>query len=451
MHLLFATMQPANSPETLPSLAETSRSSHLEVDDIARALFQTPEREEDGTLGYSLSGDVSGEGDRDSLFGSEISVGTQEDETYTQSIETYLTDLDHTTLDYSTTTGGTNQRDTTTAGHFVSTCQGALSISPKDFVGMFNLFDRSKQGALDANTPKSNATSAVTEVISNLGRDLSSVASSREIESLQRECNTLKEIIKADSENLLNLRAELETVRNSPQSQGSDHDDSTHARVYKERELLLKREKLYEERIKQLTEAMNKMKDGSGFSKRIDQLQLENELLSFQIIELERTNRNIIEENETLKQQLVMVRRLDPVPEETERKKSNSILRMQVASLSARLEEIEHDMVHRERERAQRLSDSMDSSGILVSPSPNRSADSVDSENTGTGNDAPELVANDSEVEVTLDGLIISTSTSGEFRNELRKLPRNDQAGLAPPASRYYFCDCFSGSKEDTL
>ena len=63
-----------SSPQSLPSLTEESLSqSSIGADDVTRVLFPSTDQE-DGTLGYSISG-FGEEDEKDSLFGSDISVG----------------------------------------------------------------------------------------------------------------------------------------------------------------------------------------------------------------------------------------------------------------------------------------------------------------------------------------------------------------------------------------
>ena len=68
------------TPDSIPSLGEISRDS-TDADDVSRVLFQTPEHEfTEVALGYSQSQFV-GEDDKDSLFGSDISIATVGDNT----------------------------------------------------------------------------------------------------------------------------------------------------------------------------------------------------------------------------------------------------------------------------------------------------------------------------------------------------------------------------------
>lgn len=289
------------TPDSVPSLSALSSASD-DPGDVKRILFQTPESEANNekALAYSRSEDET-----DSLFGSDIiSDASENNEKGFPGIGRgfdYITPL---LMPTSSQNLAKQHADCADNGTFQPTCHGALSISPQEIAGgMFGILgmnQKSGDTSQEAPSPSSMTTDfgtepsrtaefgaepdAVTEVTSNV--DHSVISWDRRIDSLERECATLKDIIKSDSVRILKLRTELSAARGN----GPGGDPSKYKVVEalrRENAALHSRESQHLETMSQLRGKIKELENTQNGSpvvtKEIEQLRLQNELLANQV------------------------------------------------------------------------------------------------------------------------------------------------------------------------
>lgn len=153
------------------------------------------------------------------------------------------------------------------------------------------------------------AASAVTTVTSNVANNSTSCLDYK-VESLERECKTLKDIIKADSTTIVKLKGEIQQFR-------SKYSDSNIIAQLEEvrnernrlRELTSQQNKKEQALKKELAVVAEASHAQSMAKKETDQLRLENELFASQIVENESEIRRMYSIVEQLKEQLQETRR----------------------------------------------------------------------------------------------------------------------------------------------
>lgn len=458
---------PTTTPDSVPSLSALSSAS-TDPGDVARVLFQTPEHEQNKeTLKLSRSAD-----EKASLFGSDISVASSESDGTI--VETYPTarasDFQPILMPTSSQNLVKENDQTSESIPVPATCHGALSMTPQDLAGMFNIFGIAPKPADDSPellSPSSIAadsgvetdTDAVTEVTSNV--DTSVISWDRRIDSLERECATLKDIIKSDSVRILQLRTELAWLR----GKGPAVDSPTKKQVdalKREKDTLLQRESLHLETIKLLKKELEEMAEAKNespaISKELEQLRLQNELLASQIVENETELRALETENSLLKEELANMRKQETVPIASSKDDSGSSrdeLEAQVASLFAKISEIESDRERRDKaladESRQTHEELATIKTLILEPQPHI-PEELHAERESDA--AEQKAANDSDaVEVTLEGQIITTSSGSEEENSQPAFTSKKEQNPKPDASQECgaFCDCFpsASSAED--
>ena len=193
-----------------------------------------------------------------------------------------------------------------------SACPGHLSIAPRQLADIFNIF-QAADAKDDEPTTSSSISSlyqpikpaksdlvmdgtdsdAATEVTSNTFSP-SSVVYHPKIESLQRECEALKQIINTDSTKMLQLQGDRKILQ-----ENLDRCTSEKKKLEKqlrslnlERQASLQRQKNQDETIKRLQAELDKAprdKTYAGASNfDIEELRLANELLASQVVHAER-------------------------------------------------------------------------------------------------------------------------------------------------------------------
>lgn len=448
------------TPDSVPSLAELSRAS-TEAEDVSRVLFQTPDDEKmEVLLGYSHS---LSEEDKDPLFGSDISIASEGDNSIVNSDNesSYAGQRD---MPSPLTPCVSNRREAND-DPIETYCHTGFTLSPKELAGMFNIFNDSQKSdsLIDIYSPISTAadsgTDAVTEVTSNI--DHSTISWERKIDSLERECSTLKEIIKSDSVKILQLKTEIENQHVQSESLSQNRPEPGASALKRERETLLKREAQHVESIKLLKQEIKNLREArtdATLNKELEQLRLENELLAAQIVENETelfaarsTAKELADENATMKQQLALQEKTNPAAvdkslhdnEMAILKPSTEMLEAQIASLAAKIAEIEADRERRDRELEEenrQTHDDLESIKAMIQPSfsyeetPSKDSfvASVEDVNIHKFND---------EVEVTLEGMLIARSSSP--REDAVSTSDKDKAEeLEDEPSG--FCDCLS-------
>lgn len=453
----------ANSltPDSVPSLATLSSASPDDPGHVARALFQTPEKDYvEEASEYSRAN----EDETDSLFGSEISVASEGDDTVVEMVEMERSGRAKTNEPILMPTSSQNlAKESDQAAPkslpIPATCHSALSMSPQDLAGMFNIFgltpkqkpvdspDMLSPSSIAADSGTETETDAVTEVTSNV--DHSVISWDRRIDSLERECATLKDIIKADSVRILHLRTELASLRGTGPAVDSPTQKQVEA-LKQEKDALVERESLHLETIKSLKHELNEMVKAKHTSlaipKELEQLRLENALLASQIVENETALRTLETENTELKEELAKQQTAAPTANINRPEAENDgggasrdALQAKVASLFAKIAEIESEQERRDKAMADDTRQTHEELAriqtLILEPehhSPEKQA--VESE--------PEVqkVFEANEVEVTIDGEIITNSSflETEPTASTSQKQQPDASGECGGA----FCDC---------
>jgi len=401
------------TPDSIPSLSALSSASD-DPGDVRRILFQTPESEASNVK--ALTDSRSEEDETHSLFGSDIISDASENGgggfPGNGGGFNYISPL---LMPTSSQNLAKQRADCTDNVTFQPTCHGALSISPKDIAGgMFSILGMNKNAgdsSQEALSPSSIAADfgaelsmttefgaepdAVTEVTSNV--DHSVISWDRRIDSLERECATLKDIIKSDSVRILQLRTELSVARDK--GPGGDPSNQKVVEVLqRENATLHSREFQHLKTIAVLKDHIEELENAQSSSpvmtKEIEQLRLQNELLAnqarepprnngfglpficsfvavlpaessvlrvrcksltfsifpiFQIIENEAELNTIATENAELKERLAKQTTVATPQNNGSEASSRDQLQTQVLSLFAKIEEIENERARRDK------------------------------------------------------------------------------------------------------
>lgn len=441
------------SPDSIPSLAEVSQAS-IEADDIARGLFPSPERE-DTEVAIRYSQNQSG--GEDSVFEFDNSIASEVDsalENFQTNSSLLLPESQRSDVDAL----GTPEIDTVAGA-----CHSAMTtLSPKKLAAMFNIFDSSHRS-------DSSVNDAVTEVTSNI--DQSVVSWERKVDSLERDCATLKDIIKVDSATILRLKTELSEfhdaeslLHSKPNNKGFPLDGSNTRGL----DILTERETQHIETIEvQKGELDNSYAAMNTYTatKEIERLRLENALFASQIVENEieltvaRTNaKQLEEESRKLMYELEILRvQAAQTSLVKERQPERELIydlsdHPQIVSLATRISEIEHGLEFRnqwwyEDDRRETVSD--------FDPScPHPPANEYGIEVSLTENDLepshPHLPADEYGIEVALTekGVIITSCTISEAHENDISSPKKDPESIEQGG---IFCDCcrVASTKED--
>jgi cell division protein FtsL len=196
-------------------------------------------------------------------------------------------------------------------------CPTPLSIAPRQLAEIFAMFNNPEGDEEDAPTPSTKPTSyvavpnqayttttimpkgpentdsdAATEVTSNTFTP-STVVCHPKIESLQRECETLKQIIGTDSAKMLQLQGEIKRLMERLDQAATEKKQLQREirGLQLEREASLRQQQIQEETIERLTVELERVPSDrtcAGASFDLEELKLANELLASQVIEAER-------------------------------------------------------------------------------------------------------------------------------------------------------------------
>lgn len=250
-------------------------------------------------------------------------------------------------------------------------CHAGLNLSPRQLADVFALFNGSRPSS---RASVDSGTDATTAVISNVGppqpsvtpldnetpvSDSSSPPTFKQvlqIDSLQRECSALKEIIRTDSASILKLKTNMDSLKANASSNILEMHRlrSELEQVKREKELLTERESQHLETVKilkQEVDKLTKMTETSS-SQEIEQLRVENELFATQIIENEvemREVRSVLEfldsENTQMRKDLeaVQLRYQTGSLEEHKTNWTTKDIAGQLTELSLRLALVEED------------------------------------------------------------------------------------------------------------
>lgn len=305
----YGTMKP--TPDSVPSLAEVStESGDDDVDAITRVLFESPESipgkapeiVEVEHVSVKVSSDnsiaaSSSEGSDESVATLGISASPN-----MEVVQAALEEITHSPDVFK--------------DQSANMCHGGFGS--RDLADIFTMFNGAQKHwpasppAPPAHPPFPSPpvsvadSGAITTVTSNL--QCGNVTSwERKIDSLERECSTLKDIIKADSLTILKLKSQIEVLhrRNNLSKESSLKAEIEMLR--REREGLRQRDGQHVETIRILKEELNtlsKLHYASSLTHhQMDQLRLENDLFAAQIVENESEIRQLrLELEETEKQ-----------------------------------------------------------------------------------------------------------------------------------------------------
>lgn len=435
------------SPDTLPSLAASEASR--ESDHVNRALFQTPEKDE--ALSYILRDErrytYNANDDHDAK--NSISNSSQSTEVTRETLDTF----EQLTFQNLVNGFGGTMKD---PPDFTTACSSAMNIVPVGLLGMFG--NTSNERTL--NSSPYEPSPAVTEVMGN-PRSENQTWKNR-AESLQRECETLKQIINDDSQHILRLKTVIQEQK-IPSRNGEVVCSPNTSRIVRD---LQDQCELLKEREKHLVDSIEKMKRASdekendlkNATREMQRLKLENELFSYQIVEIEQENKEVLAANNRLRDEIEEITgegRRETTTVTPRTSQTSNPLKAQVAALAAKMSEIENDLEVRERQRTERLNSnedlrlnpSVDTLPLVYSASDMSSTSSNLFSNlqTSTRTMLPVGITTQDEFEVTLDGLIISTSCSGETDVKMAKNSTSSKRNKRKPRSSV--CDCFQPSR----
>lgn len=330
-----------STPDSIPSLSEVTRASSdnagddNEDDGVTRVLFEESgecEYEVLASQSFSYSRRGNGQGvdnvdDKDSLVASDCSLGSlaslvdigDNDHATSNSYEapppppppprakllfspagvlpgiaspctSSPLEFDYSDFENAADESSNRFYDASSVG-----CHGGLNLSTtRQLVGnVFSMLDGYqgqswRQAAADATKAPSvvsdGAETTVTSNTSHLSTAKSGISQkSPRVESLERECSTLKEIIKVDSVTILQLKTSVERLRHDSGKKQVDLDS-----LRKERDLLREREEQHQETIKVLKKELDALTQlGAASSpethKELEQLRIENELFATQV------------------------------------------------------------------------------------------------------------------------------------------------------------------------
>jgi hypothetical protein len=426
----------AKTPDSMPSLGEMSNDS-TEVADVSRVLFQTPERE--GTE-VSIGGGryhVHGEDGYYSAFDSDSSIASESFDA--QANQQHDDAAVHRPYLRHNLESLPAEGIELLHGSYI----GEGRLSPKELAAIYNIFDASQKHETRSQRSVDSGNDAVTEVTSNI--DQSTVTWERKIDSLERENATLKEIITADSATILRLKTELSRMEDEEQAPPINN------LVAVEQETLKKQEdtiKLLKQEIQTLSKAA---KVPNAASKELEQLRLENELLAAQIVENEaelvETRRSIQQlavENVELKLELSKQKSGQNNTETNvagttphSDRSLDYLLITQVASLTARISDIERDLDSRHalQMRAHTISvDERRDDSVDYSILPHQEVGALD-----TGSNVLIDTCDTNEVEVTIDSSLGKSSESPNQSDGPKQAIQKRKVN--EPGFR--FCDCF--------
>jgi hypothetical protein len=333
-------------------------------------------------------------------------------------------------------------------------CHDTFVTAPTDVMRHFFDF-RGTQPTPPQSPMSTSGTTQVTEVTSNQNRE--NLSWTRKIESLQRECKTLKEIIDGDSKHILRLKAEIESFRN--------FGGSTSCIDVLEKDIqdLRQREKTLLQTVEALHSELNngnllEMQASEFQINEIQRLQVQCQIFSFQIVELEKENLRLTKENEALRREISSIERSVPATYEINPSKViettpvDVSLRTHVTSLVHRFSQMEEYMERREivqdeQSRTLQALESIEDTSIpFVYSNSDVSSPDMLHDSAIVANDRYLLTfacSHDEDVEVTLDGLIIATSRNEDSQNGNSP----EQPLQKPEKPRASFC-CFESCSE---
>lgn len=270
----------------------------------------------------------------------------------------------------------------------------------------------------------------LTEVMGNLGPEPSN-ADRMKIESLELECQTLKEIIQSDSSSILYLKSSLEDLRSSSQPDKKLVQEIEDLK--KERAKMLEREKKHLEAMTKLEKEVERLSDELAHDSTnvLEQMKLENELFAAQIVENEvelqtvRSSLNDLEmENLRMLQEVENIRQDSVCQSSKAADSTGSKEEPLVHALVMRIELMEEKLAKLELMSAQNHTEGTQLNEKQVP-------------RLVTINDKQEA---DNDIEVTLEELIISVD---EKRGETSK-----GSSGAQNSSNWYICDCLPRFQE---
>jgi len=332
-----------STPDSIPSLSETTRASSDSGEHSPRVLFDESHEQEYETfisrvVAQSRS-NKQADLEKDSIFESDASVASP------TSWPSEEDDVDSRPVTAINSSPRGIEGDVADSK---ATKRGQSSYSPRQLVDMFHLFDGNR-GSGQHRRYKSSDSTIMT---SNMTQAAVRTRSPPKVDSLERECATLKEIIKGDSVHIIRLKASMERQ----QEETSDLRQELEL-VKKERDLLKERESQHTETMKILKKEIDALTQDVGVDKspethkELEQLRIENELFASQIIENEielREARSVLSfldsENGQMRKELDAVQgKLDA---DKETAPSSSDIVAQIRALEARVDEVERERDH---------------------------------------------------------------------------------------------------------
>jgi hypothetical protein len=279
-----------DSPQSVPSLAETSFASSQEGDDVTRALFVNDESKPFPKEVVENIQKISEDHVERQVYGTDISITSSE----TTAIATWnlspenasddlvndgrfpvvvqepsiLGDREHTT--------NTNNRQSPiiieVPPEESPSCNGALSLTPRQLAEIFLAFEgarsfwplrQNKSGENGTETPASSPPTKKEETPQSISSPLREDGWMPRAETLKKECTELKKIMQDDSSKLLNLKRAMEAQRElNALKEIEIEDGQLELEISEDRLEALRREKeVFRERESELVETIRILKE----------------------------------------------------------------------------------------------------------------------------------------------------------------------------------------------
>jgi uncharacterized coiled-coil protein SlyX len=470
----------SDSPESVPSMAETSMASD-DGDDVARALFVIDESHEVVENIQKLSEDCAE--DRE-VYGSEISITSSETTIVTSwnlspqdpseehdgrfptvfEVPRYRdarTPAKEVIASYDKENNATHNRKSPTIveepPEEAASCNGALSLTPRQLADIFLAFEartiwpmkQKESEEISTETPATPPSNKAEETDQPRPMNPSRKdASDHREESLGRECAALKRIIQNDSSKLLNLKRAMEAQRELNTLKEIEIDDrQLELQIADQRIEALKREKeLFRERESELVETIRILKEEVD---KLSRYKCTNEA------EKARNNENeeaLLDESEfhdlevdiqlfssqIVEQELAIAELRSTVEEKSQ---ENQELKNQLKSLQAKLGEMENEIT-KLSSKANSSSTELPSDLGKIIENISKRLEAVEKEkHQAESNFSKELNKKDYEIDEIRNTLILEKATAEENLLKISQdpdeievlLPRQKEEEKAPP------------------
>ena len=427
----------SGTPESAPSLAEVSRAS-TESDSLSRVLFERVDKRSEGSSHEASLTDFRSTQTNDMNSTTASDVSTSRPTCFDVETSNIGGLPGRLGLSRSSKKGSESDLPDGNESALQSGCGGGVHVAPSRLTDVFSMFDRQYVPWPKSSVSVDSGDDTRTEKQGNL---VDKRSPDPELESVGRECLVLRELVKADSTKILQLKSSINAFRKRETIHLMETENlkAEIEALKREKDSIKERESQHIETIKILkneVDVLTKKKESSQPEDcaELEQLRVENELFATQIIENEIELREIRallnaieEENSSMRQDLAEVHgRLNGDDEDISPGLSEIDLKMQVMVLSKKVEQLEHDTgLLNESMTLNRLESQAEFDDIK------HILQAMSSSTTTPDYRSMSVVPIGEEVEVTIDGLVASGM---DTRNEGQMAEHNWNG----------FCNCLT-------